>query len=206
MSDEKRKKIFLTSDLHIGHANVIKFDERPFRDLNHMHAVLANNYNSTVPEDGICYFLGDIGLGKGDVLRDYMSRLNGATRVLLLGNHDGGMYSMYSMGFDVVLNSATIYIGEHRVSMSHCPLPGVFREDVSQMKGARPNDHWHGEYKNHKFVSHANAEFHLHGHIHSDDKAKPRIDGNQFDCGVRANSYRPVSLSQVESWINSIKK
>ena len=28
---------FYIADLHIGHANVIKFDNRPYSDLNEMH-------------------------------------------------------------------------------------------------------------------------------------------------------------------------
>jgi calcineurin-like phosphoesterase family protein len=44
-SMKERKSIFFTSDLHIGHLNSIKFDQRPFRDLDHMHEVLINNYN-----------------------------------------------------------------------------------------------------------------------------------------------------------------
>jgi len=201
--EAKRKKIFFTSDLHIGHANVLVFDKRPFDDLSHMHTVLANNYNSTVPEDGVCYFLGDVGLCKQSELENYMKRLNGSTKVLILGNHDSGAYSMYSKGFDVVLNSAVIYIGKHRVSMSHCPLPGIFREEITGMKGAKEGTYWHGEHKNQMFTSYdLTVDYHLHGHIHSGPaNAKQARTDRQFDVGCPANKYRPVSISEIESWI-----
>ena len=32
---------YYIADLHIGHANVIKFDSRPFADLNEMHTAIA---------------------------------------------------------------------------------------------------------------------------------------------------------------------
>lgn len=205
--NQPTRPIFFTSDLHVGHQNVIIFDKRPFKDLDHMHEVLINNYNSTVPKNGICYFLGDVGLGSGEVLKNFISRLNG-TKVLILGNHDKSMFAMYDRGFDVVLNSAIIYIGDNRVSLSHCPLPGIFREDISEMKNAMPGDNWHGESKNIKFTSYDDTvDFHLHGHIHSTfHNGKPKSTDRQYDVGVAANDYRPVSMKQILSWIQSVSK
>lgn len=205
--NQPSRPLFFTSDLHIGHQNVIVFDKRPFKDLEHMHEVLINNYNSTVPDNGICYFLGDVGLGSGDTLKSVISRLNG-TKVLILGNHDKSMFAMYDRGFDVVLNSAIIYMGDSRVSLSHCPLPGVFREDISEMKNAKLGDNWHGESKNIKFTSYdPTVDFHLHGHIHSTfHNGKPRSTDKQYDVGVAANDYRPVSAKTILAWIQSVKK
>lgn len=202
----KRKNIFFTSDWHLGHANVIRFDNRPFDDLDHMHKVLANNYNSSVKDKDVCYFLGDMGLTSNKELSHIIKSLNGV-KVLILGNHDKNTYSMYDAGFDVVLNTAVFYLGDKRISVSHCPLPGIFREDVSGMKGALEGENWHGENKNKRFTSQdSSVDFHLHGHIHSDGKLKPKCTYNQFDVGVRANNYRPVSMSQIESWINTRSK
>lgn len=198
-----RKKIFFTSDLHIGHLNSIKFDNRPFTDLHHMHSVLANNYNSTVPEDGVCYFLGDSGLCKSDELSKFMKRLNGSTKILILGNHDRNTYSMYDQGFDVVLNSAILYIGDKRIGLSHCPLPGIKREDVTGMKGSQPGENWHGEFKNERFMNFdTKIDYLIHGHIHSTkENGKPKYTDKQYDVGVANSDYRPVSISEIESWI-----
>jgi len=198
----KRKPIFFTSDWHVGHANVLIFDKRPFKDLHHMHRVLINNYNSAIPENGVCYFLGDMGFCKTDELSKIINQLNG-TKVLISGNHDRNTYSMYSQGFDLVLNTGTFYIGKYRISMSHCPLPGIFREDITGMKGAKDGEFWHGEHKNQMFTSQdLTVDYHLHGHIHSGPaNSKPTRTDRQFDVGVAANSYRPVSISEIESWI-----
>lgn len=202
--DASRKPIFFTSDWHIGHANVLKYDSRPFKDLDHMHRHLINTYNATVPANGICYFLGDVGYTKHDIVGEVMRQMHG-TKVIILGNHDKGAHSMYAQGFDVVLNAAIFYIGQHRISMSHCPLPGIFREDVTTMASYRQVDKgnmWHGEHKNQMFTSQdLTVDFHLHGHIHSDGVDKPRSTDRQFDVGVRANKYRPVSISEIEAWI-----
>lgn len=203
---QNNKPIFFWSDLHIGHKNVLELDKRPFKDLDHMHQVLVNNHNSTVPENGVCYFLGDIGLAKAGLVKKIIGQMHG-TKVLILGNHDRGPNSMYDSGFDVVLNTATFYIGDSRISMSHCPLPGIIREDVTGMRGALESDNWHGEHKNQRFTSYEVAHYHLHGHIHTIPGGKtPKFTDGQFDVGVAANGYRPVSISQIESWINQQKK
>lgn len=207
MKNTERKKIFFTSDWHIGHSEVLDFDQRPFKDLEEMHAWLIRNYNATVPEDGICYFLGDMGLCSSGFMSDFMSKLNKSTKVLILGNHDRGMHSMYGNGFDVVLNAGIFYIGNNRISMAHCPLPGIFREDVTGMKGAKEGENWHGEHKNGMFTSRdLEVDFHLHGHIHSDGKVKPRSTDRQFDVCLRANKYKPVALGAIESWITLVRK
>lgn len=38
------------SDLHFGHANVIRFDGRPFADTKQMEEVLIDNWNGVVTE------------------------------------------------------------------------------------------------------------------------------------------------------------
>jgi calcineurin-like phosphoesterase family protein len=200
-----RKSIHFTSDWHIGHENSIKFDDRPFKDLDHMHRVLINNYNAQVPEDGLCYFLGDVGMANNEKVLKILNELNG-TKVLILGNHDKAHNAMYGLGFDVVLNNATIYISGERVTMSHCPLRGVFREDVTGMRGALKTDMWHGEHKQQSYSVTDEGQFHLHGHIHSGpNNKKLRFDGKQFDVGVPANKYRPLHISEIESWIAKTK-
>lgn len=204
MSD--RKLIFFSSDWHVGHANVLIFDNRPFKDLDHMHTVLVNNYNSSVPKDGVCYFLGDMGLGSSEALKNVMFRLNG-TKVLILGNHDKGPNSMYNSGFDVVMNSAMLVIAGEKVTLSHCPLRGLFREDVSEMKNAVLTENWQGESRHGPFSVSNEGQFHLHGHIHSGpENKKLKIDGRQYDVGVPGNGYRPVSISTIESWITETKE
>ena len=195
-----RKPTFFTSDLHIGHSNVMEYSNRPFRDLEHMHQALINNYNACVPDDGICYFLGDMGLCSSNTLSDFISKLNG-TKVLILGNHDKKMNAMYKAGFDVVLYAGRLRICGEDVTMSHCPLMGVYRENVEGMKGSVAGENWHGESReSRKQYSYENyGQFHLSGHTHK--TPKERTLGRQMDVGIDGNGYRPVSISKIESWI-----
>ena len=167
-----------------------------------MHRKLIANYNAQVPENGICYFLGDIATHSSDLTRGILEKLNGV-KIIIVGNHDKSSNALYGMGFDVVLNNATIYIDGQRVTMSHCPLPGIFREDVSDMKGAVLGDNWHGESKHQAFMVPNEGQFHLHGHLHSPNHGKSKkIVNRQYDVGLPANNYRPVSISEISSWIS----
>jgi calcineurin-like phosphoesterase family protein len=202
---KKYKNIFFTSDWHIGHANSIVFDNRPFKDLDHMHRVLINNYNSSVKENDICYFLGDVGFDRAST-GEVISKLNG-TKVVIVGNHDFGYNALYDLGFDIVLHQATLFLGKNKITLSHCPLMGVYREDTEGMIGAIKGSNWHGEHKHQRFSVKDEGQFHLHGHIHSPNRGKStKILDRQFDVGVPANNYRPVSLSAIESWIANYKK
>jgi len=76
--------IFYTSDLHLGHSNIIKYCNRPFRDAGHMDAVIIANWNSIVTNNDTIYCLGDFSFGNH---APYLSRLNGK-KILIKGNHD----------------------------------------------------------------------------------------------------------------------
>lgn len=193
---------FFTSDLHLGHKNVLEFDKRPFRDVDHMDQVLLNNIKSTVPPGSILYFVGDVGMGDDDRVRRFLGQISDRTLVLVLGNHDKTQNAMLCMGFDVVTYGLVLYVANQRVTVSHCPLRGVWRENTEGMRGANTGENWHGESKQHRFTFNDEGQFHLHGHIHSPNGGKSqRTLGKQYDVGVVANNYRPVSISQIESWI-----
>lgn len=203
-----RKPIFFTSDWHVGSANTIRYSNRPFSDIDEMERKLINNYNACVTDKGVCYFLGDFGFCSHQKIREVLEQLNG-TKVLILGNHDKKMHSMYNAGFDVVLNWGMIMIGKEIVTFSHCPLPGIQRENTEGMTGAAPGEHWHGESREtHKgFIVPNSGQFHLHGHCHATNSGKSKVKlSRQWDVGVDGNQYRPVSISQVESWISKTKE
>lgn len=198
--------MFFTSDWHVGHHNCLTFDDRPFTSLQHMHAVLIDNYNSAVSDEDVCYFLGDFAMGRVELASSVLAQLKG-TKVCFLGNHDRGTQAMLNMGFDAVMNSASLVLGNELVTMSHCPKMGVWREDTSGMKGHTGKENWHGEAKNRRFSVEDFGQFHLSGHIHSGPHKPqtPTRQGRQWDIGVVGNDYRPVSAGQVSKWIHETK-
>ena len=51
--------IFYISDLHINHDNVIRFDNRPFKNIQDMWIAIRDNWNSKVCPSDTVYILGD---------------------------------------------------------------------------------------------------------------------------------------------------
>ena len=88
------QKIFIVSDTHFDHANIIDYCNRPFRrfngsrDVESMNRTLVNNWNHTVSHNDIVYFLGDLAFGRGARPPGYwLKRLNGR-KILIRGSHD----------------------------------------------------------------------------------------------------------------------
>ena len=48
---------YVISDTHFGHNNVIKFDNRPFADINEMNEAMVTNWNNTVKSTDTIYHL-----------------------------------------------------------------------------------------------------------------------------------------------------
>jgi calcineurin-like phosphoesterase family protein len=82
--------IFLIADLHMGHANIIRYCSRPFlvSDVREMDHVLIKNWNYTISSLNRIYFLGDLRYGK-DALSalQYTRKLKGRI-TFIQGNHD----------------------------------------------------------------------------------------------------------------------
>lgn len=79
-------KFWFTADLHLGHANIIKLCNRPFKDINHMNEVLIKNWNSRVAHEDVIFHLGDFCYKSGFDPKNYINRLNGQI-IFLKGNH-----------------------------------------------------------------------------------------------------------------------
>ena len=78
---------FYISDLHFGHANVIRHDERPFADVGEMDAAMMERWNAAVGKDDDVYVVGDFCYRSGRTADWYLRRLAGRKH-LIVGNHD----------------------------------------------------------------------------------------------------------------------
>ncbi len=85
---EKTNSIYLISDLHLDHANIIHYCARPFAHSNveEMNRVLVNNWNNIIHNNQV-YFLGDLSYGRGARPAEYWrNKLNGKIHSIR-GNH-----------------------------------------------------------------------------------------------------------------------
>jgi calcineurin-like phosphoesterase family protein len=81
----QNKKIWIISDTHFFHGNIIKYCDRPFYSYQEMNKYMINKWNSVVSKEDIVIHLGDFAFrNKAREIRD---KLNG-TIFLIRGNHD----------------------------------------------------------------------------------------------------------------------
>lgn len=78
------RDIWVVSDTHFGHANILKYCDRPFASVAEMNEAMIDNWNSVVKDNDIVYHLGDVFMSREGKVLD---RLKGRKR-LILGNHD----------------------------------------------------------------------------------------------------------------------
>ena len=82
------QNVWFTSDLHFCHANVIKYDGRPYKNVEEMHEALIENWNHYIAKDDVVFYLGDLSFDKnGKQTQELVNQLKGKIHYIL-GNHD----------------------------------------------------------------------------------------------------------------------
>lgn len=162
------KKIYFSSDYHLGHKNIIKYDNRPFKDINHMDESIITNHNEIVSKNDDFYFLGDFSFNDLKT-EEYLKRLNG-NKFFIKGNHDRRdtikLYQKYGT-----------YLGE----LTQIRVNG---QDIILCHYAMKV--WN---KCHR------GSWQLYGHSHGslpDDK-----NSLSFDCGTNCHNYYPLEFNDV---------
>jgi calcineurin-like phosphoesterase family protein len=110
----RKPKIFITSDLHLDHTNIIKYCKRPFLNTEDMNKILVNNWNNIISNKDTVFFLGDLAYGRGSRNTDYwLKQLNGKI-IFIKGNHDKSdkikFYKTYKLEY-----------GDYKLFLSHEP-------------------------------------------------------------------------------------
>ena len=81
---------WITSDLHFGHANIMKFcpvTRAGFTDTDHMREQMISEWNRVVKPEDETFILGDFAFLPAKDAVAILRRLNG-TKILIEGNHD----------------------------------------------------------------------------------------------------------------------
>ena len=114
---------FYISDLHIGHENILRFDNRPFADVNEMNNKLIENWNARVRSDDTVYILGDFIWAKESEWPSIVGSLAG-NKVLIRGNHDPKQFSAATKRmFQEITDLKEIKDSGKHVVMCHYPIP-----------------------------------------------------------------------------------
>lgn len=109
---------FYTSDTHFGHPNIIKYTNRPFKDVRDMEDAMVSKWNAVVKPGDSVFHLGDFGFSaSGEEITRILSRLNGQ-KFLICGNHDDGKVRK-ATGWSGVFDYRKVRDGEDRVMCFH---------------------------------------------------------------------------------------
>lgn len=186
-------KIWVTSDIHLGHDNVIKYCKRPFTPEN-MDEEIIKKWNSIIQPDDIVINLGDMFYGMWiykyphTTKRDWMNKLNG-TQILVKGNHDEEPDQYY---LDLGFYSVQEYLILGTNFFCHYPV----NEDKWATKKQRA--------LNKVFLDSGCTKLY-HGHIHArivDDQDK-RNTFKHINCCVDANDFEPILLKDLSEFTKS---
>ena len=110
-------EIFVFSDAHFDHANIIRYCRRPFHTMRQMNEKLKENWNHTVKEDQTIFYLGDITYGRNRHPIDYwLGHLNGE-KLFIRGNHDTDIITRAT----VIPSRYGIRYGNYEFLLSHDP-------------------------------------------------------------------------------------
>ena len=186
--------VFLTSDTHFGHLNIIRYCNRPWPDVEVMNEALVHLWNSTVPQDATVIHLGDVAMGRLSDSLQHVRRLNGRKH-LIAGNHDRcygnpGKVQMYlDAGFETVCDRAELHCEGREFDLIHVPFPGA----------EAPHEAERSEYEKRKLrVPEDTGRTLLCGHVHDAWRSIRSGKGTpMFNMGSDVHGFRPVGLREV---------
>ena len=161
--------IWLVSDTHFGHANILTFTTptgeliRPgFASVEEMDERMITEWNAVVRPSDHIYHLGDVAM-KQQPFNAIMPRLAGKKR-LLRGNHDIFHTKIYARYFEEI-GASRVFDG---LILTHIP---IHPESLGRFTA------------------------NVHGHIHE----RPSYGKRYLNVSVERTEYRPVSLEEVRA-------
>lgn len=168
------RNIFVISDTHFNHQNIISFCSRPFKTADEMNWEIVERWNSVVrPQDKV-YHLGDVYMGSGfsrEYTNNLLSKLNGHKR-LILGNHDNGKDQLLQKHFEKI--DVWRMMPEHGILMTHVPV--------------HPSTLGEGRFSKSDYVFQ-----NIHGHIHTNNSPF----GPYQNVCVEKIDYTPVPIEEL---------
>jgi calcineurin-like phosphoesterase family protein len=141
------QQIWITSDLHLGHTNILKFQKnRNFNNIEEMDQHILYEWESKVGPNDIVFVLGDVSWYPVHKTAGIIQSLPGH-KILIRGNHDKFELKPF---FDQSFEYLTLHIDGIPIIMFHFPI--------------------------HDWDRRHHGSFHLHGHTHgsllSDNRRK----------------------------------
>jgi calcineurin-like phosphoesterase family protein len=175
-------RLFFSSDFHLFHKNVIRFDNRPFKDVDEMHDDIITKWNNVVGKNDVVYYLGDLTFAKAHEMNEVdriIKSLNGKIH-FIMGNHDDNAVIRKFNRFESVNDYVELKVThndngkdvETFISLFHYPI-------FSWNKGHHGSINIHG----HEHMNLSELSFHK----------KYKI----FDVGCMGSNYTPIKFETI---------
>lgn len=173
---------FFTSDLHFGHKNILRFDNRPFTTVEEMDAAIISNWNQRVSPKDTVYILGDVSWYNAEKTVELLSALNGHKH-LISGNHDNKILAATRRCCDSVSEYQELHLSKNaHICMMHYPITFF-------------NRHHYGAYM-------------LYGHVHNSHEwdfvknyqrelRELDIQCNMCNVGTMVWDYKPATFDEI---------
>ena len=186
--------LFMSSDEHYGHRNIITFCARPFVDVHTMNEGMIAAHSATVGHDDDVWHLGDFAMTRNvSAVATILSQLNGRHH-LVMGNHDvchpchgdsaeRRRDQYLAAGFVQVVEQTWLDLPAPLGRTLLCHMPSIRTQFDEHYVEYRPKP------------EELAGTWLIHGHVHT----QWRVRGNEklVNVGVDVWNYRPVSIDQI---------
>lgn len=172
--------IWFTSDTHFGHENIIKHCKRPFSSIEEMDLAIICNINNVVKENDTLFHLGDFAWNNR--VKEFRDKIRCKNIYCAKGNHDDKAELIDVFGKDNVFDIYDFVYVKSNIKQYYilCHYPIAV---------------WN---KSHY------GSIHCFGHCHAN--YRPPEHSFSLDVGVDAWAYAPISIDQVNEYINRKQK
>jgi len=161
---------WFTSDFHLGHRNIIRYCNRPYRSTEEMDEAILENLNARVRQNDIFYFLGDFCMGGPSQAARYRDRVVCRHIHVVEGNHDRVLRRLAN-AFCSWNQLARIRIGGQGIVLCHYAMRV-----------------WHHSWR---------GAWHLYGHSHG--KLEDGQASLSMDVGVDAHQFLPWHFDEIKA-------
>lgn len=169
-----KSNILFTADTHFGHANIIRYCNRPFSNPEEMDEELIKRWNSVCDAESVVYHLGDVFFGNHfHKWERILASLKFAHLYVIKGNHDRN----FAQWFNRNRPKGITFLDSH------------FETKIQDI------DFTLNHYAMRVWNKSHHGAYHLYGHSHGtlpDDSTS-----RSFDVGVDCHNFTPITLEKV---------
>jgi calcineurin-like phosphoesterase family protein len=156
------------ADFHFGHANIIRYCNRPFATVEEMDQAIVERLNASVKRDNVLYFLGDFYVEAQQKIFAYRRRIHCKKIFAVPANKDKQACKLKEE-FSWLDNLAEVPIHGQSIVLCHCALRVWNRFN--------------------------RGSWHLYGHSHGRLPEAP--NSLSMEVGVDTHNFRPWHCDEI---------